>query len=94
MTLLVPVRRVIEHKVKVRAKADGSGVDLANVRASMDPFGAMVPSEVGVAHDTDTFDGPVYAGKVIGKNTSSGVTPFMIKRAAGYDALPELIENQ
>ena len=33
----------------------------------MDPFDAMIISEVGVAHDADTFDGPVYADKVIGK---------------------------
>ncbi|APX26159.1 Electron transfer flavoprotein, beta subunit (plasmid) [Salipiger profundus] len=35
MKVLVPVKRVIDYNVKVRVKADGSGVDLANVKMSM-----------------------------------------------------------
>ena len=38
MKVLVPVKRVIDYYVKVRVKADGSGVDLANVKMSMNPF--------------------------------------------------------
>jgi len=38
MKVLVPVKRVIDYKVKVRVKADGSGVDLTNVKMSMNPF--------------------------------------------------------
>src|SRR5829696_7088791 len=38
MKLLVPVKRVIDFNVKPRVKADGSGVDLANVKMSMNPF--------------------------------------------------------
>ena len=38
MKILVPVKRVIDYNVKVRVKADGSGVDLANVKMSMNPF--------------------------------------------------------
>jgi electron transfer flavoprotein beta subunit len=38
MKILVPVKRVIDFNVKVRVKADGSGVDLANVKMSMNPF--------------------------------------------------------
>ncbi len=38
MQILVPVKRVIDYNVKVRVKADGSGVDLANVKMSMNPF--------------------------------------------------------
>ena len=38
MKVLVPVKRVIDYNVKVRVKADGSGVDLANVQMSMNPF--------------------------------------------------------
>ncbi len=37
MKVLVPVKRVIDYNVKVRVKADGSGVDLANVKMSMNP---------------------------------------------------------
>jgi electron transfer flavoprotein beta subunit len=38
MKILVPVKRVVDYNVKVRVKADGSGVDLANVKMSMNPF--------------------------------------------------------
>ena len=38
MKVLVPVKRVIDYNVKVRVKADSSGVDLANVKMSMNPF--------------------------------------------------------
>ncbi|MDE3080958.1 MAG: electron transfer flavoprotein subunit beta/FixA family protein [Paracoccaceae bacterium] len=38
MKVLIPVKRVIDYNVKVRVKADGSGVDLANVKMSMNPF--------------------------------------------------------
>ncbi len=38
MKILVPVKRVVDFNVKIRVKADGSGVDLANVKMSMNPF--------------------------------------------------------
>ena len=38
MKVFVPVKRVIDYNVKVRVKADGTGVDLANVKMSMNPF--------------------------------------------------------
>ncbi len=38
MKVLVPVKRVVDYNVKIRVKADGSGVDLANVKMSMNPF--------------------------------------------------------
>ncbi|PLW78114.1 electron transfer flavoprotein subunit beta/FixA family protein [Cohaesibacter celericrescens] len=38
MKILVPVKRVVDYNVKIRVKADGSGVDLANVKMSMNPF--------------------------------------------------------
>ena len=38
MKILVPVKRVIDYNVKVKVKADGTGVDLANVKMSMNPF--------------------------------------------------------
>ena len=38
MKMLVPVNRVVDFNVKIRVKADGSGVDLANVKMSMNPF--------------------------------------------------------
>ncbi|WP_253262423.1 MULTISPECIES: electron transfer flavoprotein subunit beta/FixA family protein, partial [unclassified Roseobacter] len=42
---LVPVKRVIDYNVKVRVKADGSGVDLANVKMSMNPFDEIAVEE-------------------------------------------------
>src|SRR5699024_712865 len=38
MKVLVPIKRVVDHNVKVRVKADGTGVDLANVKMAMNPF--------------------------------------------------------
>ncbi len=38
MKVLVPVKRVVDYNVKIRVKGDGSGVDLANVKMSMNPF--------------------------------------------------------
>ncbi|ARU15433.1 electron transfer flavoprotein subunit beta/FixA family protein [Croceicoccus marinus] len=45
MKALVPVKRVIDYNVKPRVKADGSGVDLANVKMSMNPFDEIAVEE-------------------------------------------------
>jgi electron transfer flavoprotein beta subunit len=45
MKILVSVKRVVDFNVKVRAKADGSGVDLANVKMSMNPFDEIAVEE-------------------------------------------------
>ncbi len=45
MKILVPVKRVIDANVKARVKADGSGVDLANVKMSMNPFDEIAVEE-------------------------------------------------
>ncbi|HEY5721055.1 MAG TPA: electron transfer flavoprotein subunit beta/FixA family protein, partial [Allosphingosinicella sp.] len=45
MKLLVPVKRVIDFNVKPRVKADGTGVDLANVKMSMNPFDEIAVEE-------------------------------------------------
>lgn len=45
MKLLVPVKRVIDYNVKPRVKADGTGVDLANVKMSMNPFDEIAVEE-------------------------------------------------
>ena len=45
MKVLVPVKRVIDYNVKVRVKADGTGVDLANVKMSMNPFDEIAVEE-------------------------------------------------
>ncbi len=57
MKILVPVKRVIDYNVKVRVKADGSGVETANVKMSMNPFdeiaveAAVRLQEAGVASE-------------------------------------------
>jgi len=57
MKVLVPVKRVIDYNVKVKVKADGTGVDLANVKMSMNPFDeisveeAIRMKEAGVASE-------------------------------------------
>jgi len=45
MKILVPVKRVVDFNVKVRVKPDGSGVDLANVKMSMNPFDEIAVEE-------------------------------------------------
>ena len=45
MKLLVPTKRVVDFNVKVRVKPDGSGVDTANVKMSMNPFDEIAVEE-------------------------------------------------
>jgi len=45
MKILVPVKRVIDYNVKARVKADNTGIDLANVKMSMNPFDEIAVEE-------------------------------------------------
>jgi electron transfer flavoprotein beta subunit len=45
MKIIVPVKRVVDYNVKVRVKADGTGVDIANVKMSMNPFDEIAIEE-------------------------------------------------
>ncbi len=45
MKVLVPVKRVVDYNVKVRVKSDGSGMDIANVKMSMNPFDEIAVEE-------------------------------------------------
>ena len=56
MKVLVPVKRVIDYNVKVRVKADGSGVDLANVKMSMNPFDEIAVEQAIRLKETGTAD--------------------------------------
>ncbi|MDG1768125.1 MAG: electron transfer flavoprotein subunit beta/FixA family protein [Yoonia sp.] len=56
MKVLVPVKRVIDYNVKVRVKADGSGVDLANVKMSMNPFDEIAVEEAIRLREADKAD--------------------------------------
>ena len=72
MKVLVPVKRVIDYNVKVRVKSDQSGVDLANVKMSMNPFDEIATEEAvrlkekGVATEVVAVSiGPQQAGETI-----------------------------
>ncbi|MGB7783156.1 MAG: electron transfer flavoprotein subunit beta/FixA family protein, partial [Pseudolabrys sp.] len=45
MKILVPVKRVVDFNVKIRVKPDGSGVELANIKMSMNPFDEIAVEE-------------------------------------------------
>src|SRR5208283_1022704 len=45
MKILVPIKRVVDYNIKIRIKADGSGVELANVKMSMNPFDEIAVEE-------------------------------------------------
>src|SRR5258706_3433499 len=45
LKVLVPVKRVVDYNVKVRVKSDGTGVDIANVKMSMNPFDEIAVEE-------------------------------------------------
>ncbi|WP_428622671.1 electron transfer flavoprotein subunit beta/FixA family protein [Sedimenticola sp.] len=69
MKVLVPVKRVIDYQVKVRVKADGSGVDLANMKMSMNPFDEIAVEEAVRLKEGGTVD-KVIVVSVGGKKTS------------------------
>ena len=45
MKIIVPVKRVVDYNIKIRIKVDGSGVELANVKMSMNPFDEIAVEE-------------------------------------------------
>ncbi|MGL5361974.1 MAG: electron transfer flavoprotein subunit beta/FixA family protein [Bosea sp. (in: a-proteobacteria)] len=72
MKILVPVKRVVDYNVKIRVKADGSGVETANVKMSMNPFDeiaveeAIRLKEAGKATEIIAVSiGPAQAGETI-----------------------------
>ena len=54
MKILVPIKRVVDYNVKIRVKADGTGVDLANVKMSMNPFDEISVEEAIRLKETGT----------------------------------------
>jgi electron transfer flavoprotein beta subunit len=72
MKILVPVKRVVDYNVKIRVKSDGSGVELANIKMSMNPFDeiaveeAIRQKEAGKASEIVVVSiGPTQAGETI-----------------------------
>jgi electron transfer flavoprotein beta subunit len=56
MKILVPVKRVVDYNVKIRVKSDGSGVELANVKMSMNPFDEIAVEEALRLKEAGTAD--------------------------------------
>jgi electron transfer flavoprotein beta subunit len=91
MKLLVPVKRVVDYNVKVRVKADGSGVETANVKMSMNPFDEIAVEEAvrlkerGVATEIVAVSiGPTAAQEQIRTALAMGADRgILVEHAAG-----------
>jgi electron transfer flavoprotein beta subunit len=90
MKVLVPVKRVIDYNVKVRVKADQSGVDLANVKMSMNPFDeiaveeAVRLKEAGKASEVVVVSiGPQQASETIRTALAMGADRGILVKAEG-----------
>jgi len=93
MKILVPVKRVIDYNVKVRVKSDGSGVELANVKMSMNPFDeiaveeALRLKEAGKATEIVAVSiGPAQASETIRTALAMGADRGILVKV---DAMPE-----
>ncbi len=91
MKILVPVKRVVDYNIKIRIKADGSGVELANVKMSMNPFDeiaveeALRQKEAGKA--TEVI-GPAQASETIRTALAMGADRGVLVKT---DAIVELL---
>jgi electron transfer flavoprotein beta subunit len=95
MKLLVPVKRVVDFNVKIRVKADGSGVELANVKMSMNPFDEIAVEEAirlkeqGKATEIVVVSiGPAQAAETIRTALAMGADRgILVKTEAGIEPL-------
>ena len=90
MKILVPVKRVVDHNVKIRVKPDGTGVDLANVKMSMNPFDeiaveqAIRMKEAGQASEIVAVSvGPAQAQEVLRTALAMGADRAILILAEG-----------
>lgn len=90
MKILVPVKRVVDFNVKVRVKSDGSGVELANVKMSMNPFDeiaveeAIRLKEAGKATEIVAVSiGPAQASETIRTALAMGADRGILVKAEG-----------
>ena len=90
MKILVPVKRAVDKDVKIRVKADGSGVELANVKMSMNPFDeiaveeAIRLKEAGKASEIVAVSiGPQQAGETIRTALAMGADRGILVKADG-----------
>jgi len=108
MKVLVPVKRVVDYNVKIRVKPDGSGVDIANVKMSMNPFDeiaieeAVRLKEAGHADEVIAVSvGPQKAQDVLRTALAMGAdravlykTDIAVEPLAVAKLLKHLIENE
>ena len=85
MKVLVPVKRVVDYNVKVRVKSDGTGVDIANVKMSMNPFDEIAVEEaVRFKRSVQDVQSPERVEAVISKirlqATEHGVNADIVER--------------
>ena len=90
MKVLVPVKRVVDFNVKVRVKSDGTGVELANVKMSMNPFDeiaveeALRLKEAGKATEVVVVSiGPAQASETIRTGLAMGADRGILVKAEG-----------
>ena len=90
MKVLVPVKRVVDYNVKVRVKGDGSGVELATVKMSMNPFDeiaveeALRLKEAGKATEVVVVSiGPAQASETIRTGLAMGADRGILVKAEG-----------
>ena len=90
MKILVPVKRVVDYNVKIRVKADGSGVELANVKMSMNPFDeiaveeALRLKEAGKASEVVVVSiGPAQASETIRTGLAMGADRGVLVKTDG-----------
>jgi len=90
MKVLVPVKRVVDYNVKIRVKADGSGVELANVKMSMNPFDEIAVEEAirlkekGVVTEIVAVSiGPAQAAETIRTALAMGADRGILVKADG-----------
>ncbi|MBX9595658.1 MAG: electron transfer flavoprotein subunit beta/FixA family protein [Roseomonas sp.] len=94
MKILVPVKRVVDYNVKVRVKADGTGVETANVKMSMNPFDEIAVEEAvrlkekGVATEIVAVSvGPTAAQEQIRTALAMGADRGILVEAEGTEPL-------
>src|SRR5882672_866478 len=90
MKVLVPVKRVVDFNVKVRVKSDGSGVELSNVKMSMNPFDeiaveeALRLKEAGKATEVVVVSiGPAQAAETIRTGLAMGADRGILVKSEG-----------
>src|SRR5215469_13256948 len=90
MKILVPVKRVVDYNVKIRVKGDGSGVELANVKMSMNPFDEIAVEEAlrlkegGKATEVVIVSiGPAQASETIRTGLAMGADRGILVKADG-----------